>query len=426
MTKKNFGTLCVQAGYEPKNGEPRVVPIVQSTTFKYDSSEQMANLFDLKEAGYFYTRLANPTNDAVANKITALEGGVAGILTSSGQAANFYALLNIVSAGDHIVASSAIYGGTYNLIANTMKKLGIEATFVEPDVSLEELNKAFKENTKAVFGETLSNPSLSVLDIETFAKAAHEHGVPLIVDNTFPTPIFLRPIEWGADIVTHSTTKYMNGFANSVSGVVVDSGNFDWTKHKDKFPGLTEPDESYHGVVYTETFGKGAYITKMTTTLMRDLGSIPSPQNSFYLNIGLETLHLRMPRHYENALALAKYLKANDKISWITFPGLEGDSQYELAQKYLPDGSCGVIAFGIKGGREAATKFMDSLKLAAVVTHVADSRTCVLHPASTTHRQMNDEELAHAGISPDLIRMSVGIEDAEDIIKDVEQALANL
>lgn len=426
MTKKNLETLCVQAGYEPKNGEPRVVPIVQSTTFKYDSSEQMANLFDLKEAGYFYTRLANPTNDAVANKITALEGGVAGILTSSGQAANFYALLNIVSAGDHIVASSAIYGGTYNLIANTMKKLGIEATFVEPDVSLEELNKAFKENTKAVFGETLSNPSLSVLDIETFAKAAHDHGVPLIVDNTFPTPIFLRPIEWGADIVTHSTTKYMNGFANSVGGVVVDSGNFDWSKHKDKFPGLTEPDESYHGVVYTETFGKGAYITKMTTTLMRDLGSIPSPQNSFYLNIGLETLHLRMPRHYENALALAKYLKANDKISWITFPGLEGDSQYELAQKYLPDGSCGVIAFGIKGGREAATKFMDSLKLAAVVTHVADSRTCVLHPASTTHRQMNDEELAHAGISPDLIRMSVGIEDAEDIIKDVEQALANL
>ncbi len=426
MTKKNLGTLCVQAGYEPKNGEPRVVPIVQSTTFKYDSSEQMANLFDLKEAGYFYTRLANPTNDAVANKITALEGGVAGILTSSGQAANFYALLNIVSAGDHIVASSAIYGGTYNLIANTMKKLGIEATFVEPDVSLEELNKAFKENTKAVFGETLSNPSLSVLDIETFAKAAHDHGVPLIVDNTFPTPIFLRPIEWGADIVTHSTTKYMNGFANSVGGVVVDSGNFDWSKHKDKFPGLTEPDESYHGVVYTETFGKGAYITKMTTTLMRDLGSIPSPQNSFYLSIGLETLHLRMPRHYENALALGKYLKANDKISWITFPGLEGDSQYELAQKYLPDGSCGVIAFGIKGGREAATKFMDGLKLAAVVTHVADSRTCVLHPASTTHRQMNDEELAHAGISPDLIRMSVGIEDAEDIIKDVEQALANL
>ena len=426
MTKKNLGTLCVQAGYEPKNGEPRVVPIVQSTTFKYDSSQQMANLFDLKEAGYFYTRLANPTNDAVANKITALEGGVAGILTSSGQAANFYALLNIVSAGDHIVASSAIYGGTYNLIANTMKNLGIEATFVEPDVSIEELNKAFKENTKVVFGETLSNPSLSVLDIETFAKAAHDHGVPLIVDNTFPTPIFLRPIEWGADIVTHSTTKYMNGFANSVGGVVVDSGNFDWSKHKDKYPGLTTPDESYHGVVFTETFGKGAYITKMTTTLMRDLGSIPSPQNSFYLSIGLETLHLRMPRHYENALALAKYLKGHEKISWVSFSGLEDDSQHELAQKYLPDGSCGVIAFGIKGGREAATKFMDGLKLAAVVTHVADARTCVLHPASTTHRQMNDEELAHAGISPDLIRMSVGIEDAEDIIKDVEQALANL
>ena len=426
MTKKNLGTLCVQAGYEPKNGEPRVVPIVQSTTFKYDSSQQMANLFDLKEAGYFYTRLANPTNDAVANKITALEGGVAGILTSSGQAANFYALLNILKAGDHIVASSAIYGGTYNLIANTMKNLGIEATFVEPDVSPEELNKAFKENTKVVFGETLSNPSLSVLDIETFAKAAHDHGVPLIVDNTFPTPIFLRPIEWGADIVTHSTTKYMNGFANSVGGVVVDSGNFDWSKYKDKYPGLTTPDESYHGVVFTETFGKGAYITKMTTTLMRDLGSIPSPQNSFYLSIGLETLHLRMPRHYENALALAKYLKDHDKISWVSFSGLEGDSQHELAQKYLPDGSCGVIAFGIKGGREAATKFMDGLKLAAVVTHVADARTCVLHPASTTHRQMNDEELAHAGISPDLIRMSVGIEDAEDIIKDVEQALANL
>lgn len=426
MTKKNLGTLCVQAGYEPKNGEPRVVPIVQSTTFKYDSSQQMANLFDLKEAGYFYTRLANPTNDAVANKITALEGGVAGILTSSGQAANFYALLNILKAGDHIVASSAIYGGTYNLIANTMKNLGIEATFVEPDVIPEELNKAFKENTKVVFGETLSNPSLKVLDIEAFAKAAHDHGVPLIVDNTFPTPIFLRPIEWGADIVTHSTTKYMNGFANSVGGVVVDSGNFDWSKYKDKYPGLTTPDESYHGVVFTETFGKGAYITKMTTTLMRDLGSIPSPQNSFYLSIGLETLHLRMPRHYENALALAKYLKDHDKISWVSFSGLEDDSQHELAQKYLPDGSCGVIAFGIKGGRESATKFMDRLKLAAVVTHVADARTCVLHPASTTHRQMNDEELAHAGISPDLIRMSVGIEDAEDIIKDVEQALANL
>lgn len=424
MTKKNLGTLCVQAGYEPKNGEPRVLPIIQSTTFKYDSSEQMGNLFDLKEAGYFYTRLANPTNDAVAKKIAALEGGVAGILTSSGQAANFYALLNILKAGDHVIASSAIYGGTYNLIAHTMNDLGIESTFVDPAISLEDLNKEFKENTKVVFGETLSNPSLKVLDIETFAKAAHDHGVPLVVDNTFPTPIFLRPIEWGADIVTHSTTKYMNGFANSVGGAVIDSGNFDWSKHKDKFPGLTEPDETYHGVVYTETFGKGAYITKMTTTLMRDLGSIPSPQNSFYLGLGLETLHLRMPRHYENALAVAKFLENNDKISWVSFSALEKDSQHELAQKYLPDGSCGVIAFGVKGGRNAATKFMDSLKLAAVVTHVADARTCVLHPASTTHRQMNDEELLQAGISSDLIRLSVGIEDAEDIIEDIKGALA--
>lgn len=423
MTKKNLGTLCVQAGYEPKNGEPRVLPIIQSTTFKYDSSEQMGNLFDLKEAGYFYTRLANPTNDAVAKKIAALEGGVAGILTSSGQAANFYALLNILKAGDHVIASSAIYGGTYNLIAHTMNDLGIESTFVDPAISLEDLNKEFKENTKVVFGETLSNPSLKVLDIETFAKAAHDHGVPLVVDNTFPTPIFLRPIEWGADIVTHSTTKYMNGLANSVGGAVIDSGNFDWSKHKDKFPGLTEPDETYHGVVYTETFGKGAYITKMTTTLMRDLGSIPSPQNSFYLGLGLETLHLRMPRHYENALAVAKFLENNDKISWVSFSALEKDSQHELAKKYLPDGSCGVIAFGVKGGRNAATKFMDSLKLAAVVTHVADARTCVLHPASTTHRQMNEEELLQAGISSDLIRLSVGIEDAEDIIEDIKGAL---
>lgn len=426
MTKKNLGTLCVQAGYEPKNGEPRVVPIIQSTTFKYDSSEQMGNLFDLKESGYFYTRLANPTNDAVAKKIAALEGGVAGILTSSGQAANFYALLNILKAGDHIIASSAIYGGTYNLIAHTMKNLGIESTFVDPAISLEDLNKEFKKSTKAIFGETLSNPSLKVLDIETFAKAAHDHGVPLIVDNTFPTPIFLRPIEWGADIVTHSTTKYMNGFANSVGGAVVDSGNFDWSKYKDKFPELTEPDETYHGVIYTETFGKGAYITKMTTTLMRDLGSIPSPQNSFYLGIGLETLHLRMPRHYENALAVAKFLESNEKISWVSFSALEKDSQHELAKKYLPDGSCGVISFGVKDGREAATKFMDSLKLAAVVTHVADSRTCVLHPASTTHRQMNEKELTQAGISSDLIRMSVGIEDIEDIIDDVKQALESI
>lgn len=423
MTKKNLGTICVQAGYEPKNGEPRVLPIIQSTTFKYDSSEQMGNLFDLKESGYFYTRLANPTNDAVANKIVALEGGVAGILTSSGQAANFYALLNILKSGDHIISSSAIYGGSYNLIAHTMKDMGIESTFVDPNISLEDLNKEFKENTKAVFGETLSNPSLKVLDIETFAKAAHEHGVPLIVDNTFPTPIFLRPIEWGADIVTHSTTKYMNGFANSVGGAVIDSGNFDWSKYKEKYPGLTEPDETYHGVTYTETFGKASYITKMTTTLMRDLGSIPSPQNSFYLEIGLETLHLRMPKHFENALVVARFLEKSEKISWVSFSGLENDSQYKLAQKYLPDGSCGVISFGVKGGRDVATKFMDNLKLASVVTHVADSRTCVLHPASTTHRQMNDEELLQAGVKPDLIRLSVGIEDAEDIIRDIKQAL---
>lgn len=426
MTKKNLGTLCVQAGYEPKNGEPRVLPIIQSTTFKYDSSEQMGKLFDLKESGYFYTRLSNPTNDAVANKIVALEGGVAGILTSSGQAANFYALLNILKAGDHVISSSAIYGGTYNLIAHTMKDLGIESTFVDPAISLEDLNKEFKENTKAVFGETLSNPSLQILDIETFSKAAHDHGVPLIVDNTFPTPIFLRPFEWGADIVTHSTTKYMNGFANSVGGAIIDSGNFDWSKHKDKFPGLTEPDETYHGVIYTESFGKAAYITKMTTTLMRDLGSIPSPQNSFYLGLGLETLHLRIPRHYENALAVAKFLESNEKISWVSFSALEKDSQHKLAQKYLPDGSCGVISFGVKGGRDAATKFMDSLKLAAVVTHVADSRTCVLHPASTTHRQMNEKELKQAGISSDLIRMSVGIEDAEDIIEDIKEALKSI
>lgn len=423
MPNYKTSTVCVQGGYEPKNGEPRVVPIVQSTTFKYESSEQMGNLFDLKESGYFYTRLSNPTNDAVANKICQLEGGVAAILTSSGQAANFYAMMNIASAGDHIISSSAIYGGTYNLIAHTMKQMGIESTFVEPDISAEELEKKFQPNTKLVFGETLSNPSLSVLDIEKFANAAHKHGVPLIVDNTFPTPIFCKPFEWGVDIVTHSTTKYMNGTANSVGGVVVDSGNFDWTKHSDKFPGLTTPDETYHGTVYTESFGKAAYIVKMTTNLMRDLGSIPSPQNAFYLGIGLETLHLRMERHFQNALALAKHLENHPKVSWVSFSGLENDSQHELAEKYLPNGSCGVIAFGVKGGREAAIKFMDSLKLAAIVTHVADSRTCVLHPASTTHRQMNDEELAAAGISQDLVRMSVGIEDIDDIIADVDQAL---
>lgn len=423
MPNYKTSTVCVQGGYEPKNGEPRVVPIVQSTTFKYESSEQMGNLFDLKESGYFYTRLSNPTNDAVANKICQLEGGVAAILTSSGQAANFYAMMNIASAGDHIISSSAIYGGTYNLIAHTMKQMGIESTFVEPDISPEELEKKFQPNTKLVFGETLSNPSLSVLDIEKFANAAHKHGVPLIVDNTFPTPIFCKPFEWGVDIVTHSTTKYMNGTANSVGGVVVDSGNFDWTKHSDKFPGLTTPDETYHGTVYTESFGKAAYIVKMTTNLMRDLGSIPSPQNAFYLGIGLETLHLRMERHFQNALALAKHLENHPKVSWVSFSGLENDSQHELAEKYLPNGSCGVIAFGVKGGREAAIKFMDSLKLAAIVTHVADSRTCVLHPASTTHRQMNDEELAAAGISQELVRMSVGIEDIDDIIADVDQAL---
>ena len=424
MTNYKTSTVCVQGGYDPKNGEPRVVPIIQSTTYKYESSEQMGNLFDLKEPGYFYTRLANPTNDAVANKICQLEGGVAAILTSSGQAANFYAILNIASAGDHIISTSAIYGGTYNLIAHTMKNMGIETTFVDPEISAEELATKFQPNTKLVFGETLSNPSLSVLDIEKFANAAHEHGVPLIVDNTFPTPIFCKPFEWGVDIVTHSTTKYMNGSANSVGGVVVDSGNFDWTKYSEKFPGLTTPDETYHGTVYTESFGKAAYIVKMTTNLMRDLGSIPSPQNAFYLGIGLETLHLRMERHFENAMTLAKHLENHPKVAWVSFSGLESDSQHELAQKYLPNGSCGVIAFGVKGGREAAIKFMDSLRLASIVTHVADSRTCVLHPASTTHRQMNDEELAAAGISQDLVRMSVGIEDIDDIIADVDQALA--
>lgn len=423
MTNYNTNTICVQGGYEPKNGEPRVVPIVQSTTFKYESSEQMGNLFNLKESGYFYTRLSNPTNDAVANKICQLEGGTAAILTSSGQAANFYAILNIANAGDHIISTSAIYGGTYNLIANTMKQMGIEATFVEPDISAEELETKFRTNTKLVFGETLSNPSLSVLDIEKFADAAHKHGVPLIVDNTFPTPIFCKPFEWGADIVTHSTTKYMNGTANSVGGVVVDSGNFDWTKYSEKYPGLTTPDETYHGTVYTESFGKVAYIVKITTNLMRDLGAIPSPQNAFYLGIGLETLHLRMERHFENAMTLAKHLENHPKVAWVSFSGLGNDSQHALAEKYLPNGSCGVIAFGIKGGREAAVKFMDSLRLASIVTHVADSRTCVLHPASTTHRQMNDEELAAAGVYPDLVRMSVGIEDIRDIIADVDQAL---
>ena len=424
MSELKIATKCIHAGYTPKNGEPRQLPIVQSTTYKYDSSVEMGKLFDLEASGYFYTRLQNPTNDAVAEKIAALEGGVAAVLTSSGQAANFFAIFNICHAGDHVVCSTAIYGGTFNLFNVTMRKLGIEFTFVTPDCSEEELNAAFKENTKAVFGETISNPSLQVLDIEKFAKAAHAHGVPLIVDNTFPTPINCRPFEHGVDIVTHSTTKYMDGHATQVGGVIVDSGNFDWTQN-DKFPGLTTPDDSYHGVTYTERFGKGAYITKAVVQLMRDLGSIPGPQNAFLLNLGLETLHLRMQRHCENALKVAQYLKGSDLVSWVSYPGLEGDAQYELAKKYMPDGTCGVISFGVKGGREAATKFMDSLKLASIVTHVADAKTCVLHPASTTHRQLTEEQLVECGVRGDLIRLSVGIEDVADIIADIEQALVS-
>lgn len=422
--EKNYhiNTNCVQAGYSPKNGEPRVLPIVQSTTYKYESSEQMGRLFDLEENGYFYTRLQNPTNDAVAARITALEGGVAGMLTSSGQAANFYATFNVASAGDHIVSSTAIYGGTFNLFSVTMKKLGIDFTFVRPDVSEEELNAAFRPNTKAVFAETLSNPSLDVLDIEKFAKAAHTHGVPLIVDNTFPTPINCRPFEFGADIVTHSTTKYMDGHATSVGGAIIDSGNFDWTQN-DKFPGLTTPDESYHGVTYTERFGKGAYITKATAQLMRDLGSIPSPHNAFLLGIGLETLFLRVQRHCENAQKVAEFLEENEKVAWVNYPGLPSNKGFALAQKYMPHGTSGVVSFGVKGGRESATRFMDHLELAAIVTHVADARTCVLHPASTTHRQLTDEQLDAAGVGPDLIRLSVGIEYVDDIIADLRQAL---
>ncbi|MBR2134487.1 MAG: O-acetylhomoserine aminocarboxypropyltransferase/cysteine synthase [Eubacterium sp.] len=415
-------SICVQGGYEPKNGEPRVIPIVQSTTFKYDSSEEMGDLFDLKKEGYFYSRLQNPTCDLTAKKIAMLEGGVAGMLTSSGQAANFYAVFNIAQAGDHIVSSSAIYGGTFNLFNVTMRKLGIDFTFVSPHASEEELQAAIKPNTKAIFGETISNPSLDILDIEKFAKVAHANGIPLIVDNTFATPIKCRVIDFGVDIVTHSTTKYMEGHASTIGGAIVDSGNFDWTQN-DKFPGLTTPDESYHGITYTQTFGKGAYITKATAQLMRDLGSIPSPQNAFYLNVGLETLHLRVERHCENAKKVAEYLKTNDKINWVKCAMLPDDDQYELAQKYMPNGTCGVVSFGIKGGREAATKFMDSLKLAAIVTHVADARTCCLHPASTTHRQLTDEQLEECGVSPDLVRFSVGIEDAQDIIDDIQQAL---
>lgn len=424
MSKKfTTGTLCVQGGWDPKKGEPRVLPIYQSTTFKYETSEQMAKLFDLEEAGYFYTRLQNPTNDAVAAKIAALEGGVAAMLTSSGQAANFFAIFNICNAGDHIISGTSIYGGTYNLFAVTLKKLGIECTFVDQDASEEEIAQAFRPNTKLLFGETISNPGVMVLDIEKFARIAHSHGVPLIIDNTFPTPINCRPFEWGADIVTHSTTKYMDGHATAVGGCIVDSGNFDWDAYADKFPGLCEPDASYHGLTFTKTFGKGAFITKATTTLMRDLGSIQSPQNAFLLNIGLESLHLRMPRHCSNALAVAQYLSNHPKVAWVKYPELEGDKYNELAKKYLPNGSCGVLSFGLKGGREESIQFMDNLKLAAIVTHVADSRTSVLHPASHTHRQLSDSQLQEAGIAPDLIRFSVGVEDPKDIIEDIEQAL---
>ena len=418
-------TKCIQSGYTPKNGEPRVLPIYQNTTWKYSSTEQMGRLFDLEESGYFYTRLANPTNDAVAAKIADLEGGVAGMLTSSGQAACFYSIFNICQAGDHFVCSSTVYGGTFNLFGVTMKKMGIDVTFVDPDASEEELSAAFKDNTKAMFGETIANPALVVLDIEKWAKVAHAHQVPLIIDNTFATPINCRPFEWGADIVVHSTTKYMDGHATSVGGAIVDSGNFDW-EASGKFPCLTTPDASYHGITYTQKFGKAAYITKATAQVMRDLGSIPSPQNAFLLNLGLETLALRVRQHCKNATAVAKYLSQHEKISWVNYCSLPGDKYYDLAQKYLPNGSCGVISFGVKGGRSAAVTFMDSLKLAAIVTHVADARTSVLHPASHTHRQLNDEELKAAGVTPDLIRFSVGIEDQEDIIEDIRQALEQI
>ena len=417
-------TRCIQEGWKPAQGEPRQVPVYQSTTFKYDSSDAMGKLFDLEAEGYFYTRLQNPTNDAVAAKICSLEGGVAAMLTSSGQAANFYAMFNICETGDHFIASSSIYGGTYNLFGVTMKKMGIECTFVDQDLPEEELAKYFKPNTKAVFGETITNPTVSILDIEKFARLAHSHGVPLIVDNTFATPINCRPFEWGADIVTHSTTKYMDGHAAAVGGCIVDSGNFDWLKYADRFPGLTTPDESYHGIIYAEKFGKGAYITKATSQLMRDFGSIQSPQNAFYLNLGLESLHLRMQRHCENALAVAKFLESHEKVTWVHYAGLEQDKYHALAQKYMPDGTCGVLSFGVKGGRPAAIEFMDKLKVATIVTHVADARTCLLHPASHTHRQMTDEQLAEAGVDADLIRLSVGIENVDDIIADLKQALA--
>lgn len=419
-------TICIQSGWKPKNGEPRVLPIYQSTTFKYETSEQMGKLFDLEESGYFYTRLQNPTNDFVAQKICELEGGVAAMLTSSGQAANYYAVFNICEAGSHVILSSKVYGGTFNLLTVTMKKMGIETTVVDPDAPIEELEKAFQENTRCVMAETIANPALVVLDIEKFAKLAHAHQVPLIVDNTFATPINCRPFEFGADIVTHSTTKYMDGHGICVGGAIVDSGNFDWNACPDKFPGLCTPDDSYHGVTYTVRFGKGAYITKATVQLMRDLGSIQSPQNAFLLNVGLETLHLRVPRHCENALKVAAYLENHEKVAWVNYPGLKSSRYYELAQKYMPDGTCGVISFGLKAGRNGAEKMMDHLKLAAIVTHVADARTSVLHPASHTHRQMTDQQLAEAGVAPDLIRLSVGIENVDDIIADLEQAIARL
>lgn len=420
-----INSICVQGGYTPGNGEPRQIPIVQSTTFKYDTSEDMGKLFDLEASGYFYTRLQNPTNDYVAAKIAQLEGGTAGMLTSSGQAANFFALFNICESGDHIVSSSSIYGGTFNLISVTMKRMGIDVTFVSPDATEEELNAAFQDNTKAMFGETIANPALTVLDIEKFAKVAHEHGVPLIVDNTFATPINCRPIEWGADIVTHSTTKYMDGHGAAVGGAIIDSGKFDWMAHADKFPGLTTPDESYHGVTYAEKFGKeGAFITKCTVQLMRDLGSIQSPQNAFIVNLGLESLHVRMKRHCENGLAVAKYLSEHDKVAYVNYCSLPGDKYYDLAQKYLPNGSCGVISFGLKGGRDAASTFMKNLKMGAIETHVADARTCCLNPANSTHRQMTDEQLIEAGVPAELIRISIGLEDQEDLIADIEQALA--
>ena len=421
--KRSMETTCIQGGWQPKNGEPRILPIYQSTTFKYSTSEQMGRLFDLEENGYFYTRLANPTNDAVADKIRELEGGAAAMLTSSGQAANFYAVFNICGAGDHLVCSATVYGGTSNLFVVTMKKMGVDVTLVDPDASEEEIEKAIRPNTKCIFGESIANPALVVLDLEKFARIAHRNGIPFIVDNTFATPINCRPFEWGADIVTHSTTKYMDGHAMTVGGCIVDSGNFDWEAHADKFPGLTTPDESYHGIIYTKKFGKAAYITKATAQVMRDLGSIPSPQNSFLLNIGLETLHLRVPRHCENAQKVAEYLQSREDVAWVNYPGLENDKYHALAQKYMPKGTCGVISFGLKGGRQAAGEFMDKLKLAAIVTHVADARTCVLHPASHTHRQLSDEQLREAGVDPSLIRLSVGIENVDDIIEDISQAL---